>query len=106
VRPKGWGIRPAFIPLGFASGIIPNPDISGLDSSTIKFQYVSLLELVFHYDHQISVEDDLQVMHFVSGIWVSLKKRYKIEVPTEDYMKLATMKSCIDYLGPKFSVSS
>ena len=37
---------------------------------------------------------------------MELKKRYKIEVPTEDYMKLATLKSCIEYLGPKFAFSS
>ena len=30
---------------------------------------------------------------------MELKKRYKIEVPTEDYRKLATMKTCIEYLG-------
>jgi len=36
-------------------------------------------------------------------IVMELKKRYKIEVPTEDYLKLATMKSCIEYLGPKLS---
>jgi len=58
--------RLTFIPLGFASGIIPNPDISGLDSSTIKFQYVSLLELVFHYVQQVSV-------CFASETWDSLK---------------------------------
>jgi hypothetical protein len=34
----------------FASGIVPNSDVSGLDSSTINFQCVSLLEIVSHYD--------------------------------------------------------
>jgi acyl carrier protein len=48
---------------------------------------------------------DLDSMDFLD-IVMELKKRYKIEVPTEDYMKLATMNSCIEYLGPKFSLSS
>jgi purine/pyrimidine-nucleoside phosphorylase len=60
------GIISQFIPLGFASGIIPNPDISRLDNSVYKFQCATLLKFEPHYDHQISV-------HFVSEIWVSLK---------------------------------
>jgi acyl carrier protein len=48
---------------------------------------------------------DLDSMDFLD-IVMELKKRHKIEVPTEDYMNLATMKSCIEYLGPKFSFSS
>ncbi len=45
---------------------------------------------------------DLDSMDFLD-IVMELKKRYKIEVPTEDYPKLATMKSCIEYLAPKFA---
>jgi acyl carrier protein len=45
---------------------------------------------------------DLDSMDFLD-IVMELKKRYKIEVPTEDYLKLATMRSCIEYLGPKLS---
>lgn len=48
---------------------------------------------------------DLDSMDFLD-IVMELKKRYKIEVPTDDYIKLATMNSCIEYLGPKFSLSS
>jgi len=48
---------------------------------------------------------DLDSMDFLD-IVMELKKRYKIEVPTEDYPKLATMNSCIEYLGPKLSFSS
>jgi hypothetical protein len=36
----------------FAFGIIPNPDISGLDNSAIKFQYALLLKFEPHYDLQ------------------------------------------------------
>jgi len=46
---------------------------------------------------------DMDSMDFLDVV-MELKKRYKIEVPTEDYMKLATLKSCIEYLGPKFAV--
>ncbi len=44
---------------------------------------------------------DLDSMDFLD-IVMELKKRHKIEVPQEDYPKLATMKSCVDYLAPKF----
>ncbi len=45
---------------------------------------------------------DLDSMDFLD-IVMELKKRHKIEVPQEDYPKLATMKSCVDYLTPKFN---
>jgi acyl carrier protein len=48
---------------------------------------------------------DLDSMDFLDVV-MELKKRYKIEVPTEDYPRLATLTSCIEYLGPKFSFSS
>lgn len=48
---------------------------------------------------------DLDSMDFLD-IVMELKKRYKIEVPSEDYMKLATIKSCIEYLGPRLSLGS
>lgn len=32
---------------------------------------------------------------------MELKKRYKIEVPAKDYRKLATIRTCIEYLGPR-----
>jgi hypothetical protein len=34
---------------------------------------------------------------------MELKKRHKIEVPQEDYPRLATMDSCVEYLTPKFN---
>jgi acyl carrier protein len=33
-------------------------------------------------------------------IILELRKRYGITVPEEDFPKLATMKGCIEYLGP------
>jgi len=45
---------------------------------------------------------DLDSMDFLD-IVMELKKRHKIEVPQEDYVKLASMKSCVEYLAPKFN---
>lgn len=45
---------------------------------------------------------DLDSMDFLD-IVMELKKRHKIEVPQEDYPRLATMQSCVEYLGPKFN---
>jgi acyl carrier protein len=44
---------------------------------------------------------DLDSMDFLD-IVMELKKKYKIEVPQEDFPKLATLSSCVDYLTPKF----
>ena len=45
---------------------------------------------------------DLDSMDFLD-IVMELKKRHKIEVPQEDYPRLASMASCVEYLGPKFN---
>jgi acyl carrier protein len=45
---------------------------------------------------------DLDSMDFLD-IVMELKKRHKIEVPQEDYTKLASMQSCVEYLAPKFN---
>ncbi len=45
---------------------------------------------------------DLDSMDFLD-IVMELRKRYKIEVPKEDYPKLATLDSCVEYLSPKFA---
>lgn len=36
-------------------------------------------------------------------IVMELRKRYKIEVPKEDYPLLATLDGCVEYLGPKLT---
>jgi acyl carrier protein len=46
---------------------------------------------------------DLDSMDFLD-IVMELKKRHKIEVPQEDYPRLASMSSCVEYLAPKFNV--
>ena len=35
-------------------------------------------------------------------IVMELRKRYRIEVPKEDYPRLATLNSCVSYLVPHF----
>ena len=45
---------------------------------------------------------DLDSMDFLD-IVMELRKRYGIQVPEEDYMELATLQGCADYLGPKLS---
>lgn len=43
---------------------------------------------------------DMDSMDFLD-IVMELRKRYKIEVPKEDYPRLATLDSCVEYLAPK-----
>ena len=45
---------------------------------------------------------DLDSMDFLD-IVMELRKRHKVEVPSEDYPKLATLDSCVEYLSPKFA---
>lgn len=46
---------------------------------------------------------DLDSMDFLD-IVMELRKRHKVEVPSEDYPRLATLDSCVEYLTPKFAV--
>lgn len=50
---------------------------------------------------QLRDQLDLDSMDFLD-IVMELKKRHKIIVPQEDYPKLATLDSCVEYLAPKF----
>ncbi len=43
---------------------------------------------------------DMDSMDFLD-IVMELRKRYKIEVPKEEYTELASLDSCAAYLGPK-----
>ena len=45
---------------------------------------------------------DLDSMDFLD-IVMELRKQHGIEVPEEDYPKLAWLDSCADYLTPKFN---
>ena len=43
---------------------------------------------------------ELDSMDFLD-IVMELRKRYKVEVPKEDYIQLESLDSCAKYLGPK-----
>lgn len=48
---------------------------------------------------------ELDSMDFLD-IVMELRKRHGIEVPEADYMQLASLDSCADYLTPKFVTKS
>lgn len=70
--------------INIIADIALDDDVSGIDDG------VSLREQL-----------DLDSMDFLD-IVMELKKRHKVEVPQEDYPRLATMNSCVEYLAPKF----
>ncbi len=47
---------------------------------------------------------DLDSMDFLD-IVMELRKQHGIEVPEADYMELATLDSCANYLTPKFNAA-
>ena len=74
-----------------------------------------LKKVVFEVIREISPEADpstldptkrireqlaLDSMDFLDII-LELRKRYKIQIPEKDYMQLATLNGCLDYLEPK-----
>jgi acyl carrier protein len=52
----------------------------------------------------VRLRDQLQLdsMDFLD-IVMELRKRHGIEVPEKDYMQLASLDSCAEYLTPKFN---
>lgn len=72
------------IVIDIISDIAPDEDVTSLDDKK------SLREQL-----------DLDSMDFLD-IVMELRKRHKVEVPQEDYPKLATLESCVAYLSPKF----
>ena len=65
------------------NGILPEGDSSGVDP-----------------DKRLRDQLELDSMDFLD-IVMELRKRYGIEIPEEDYPKLATLNSCVDYLEPR-----
>lgn len=53
-------------------------------------------------DKRLRDQLDLDSMDFLD-IVMELRKQYSVEVPEDDYPKLATLTSCIEYLGPKMA---
>jgi acyl carrier protein len=75
------------IVIDIISDIAPDEDVSSLDDAK------SLREQL-----------DLDSMDFLD-IVMELRKRHKVEVPQEDYPKLASLESCVAYLSPKFAAT-
>jgi acyl carrier protein len=76
------------IVIDIISDIAPDEDVTNLDDKK------SLREQL-----------DLDSMDFLD-IVMELRKRHKIEVPQEDYPQLASLESCVAYLGPKFAAAN
>lgn len=73
------------IVIDIINDIAPDEDTSGLDDAK------SLREQL-----------DLDSMDFLD-IVMELRKRHKVEVPQEDYPRLASLASCVEYLSPKLA---
>lgn len=65
------------------SEIVPDEDLNSMDDNLV-----------------IRDQIELDSMDFLD-IVLELRKRYKADVPEEDYPKLATINSCVEYLEPK-----
>jgi acyl carrier protein len=65
------------------STIAPDEDVSSLKT-----------------DLRLREQIELDSMDFLD-IVMELRKRYGVQVPEPDYMQLATLQGCVDYLGPK-----
>lgn len=70
---------------------------------------VDIIEIIAPDADLSNIKDDVRLrdqleldsMDFLD-IVMELRKRYKIEVPKEEYQELASLDSCVAYLGPKF----
>ena len=71
--------------LGIISMVAPDADLSDLKG-----------------DVRLRDQLDLDSMDFLD-IVMELRKRYKVEVPKEDYPRLATLDSCVEFLSPKLA---
>ena len=73
--------------LDILENIAPDEDLEGLVDD-VKF--VDQLEL-----------DSMDFLDIV----MELRKRYKLQIPEEEYPELATLTSCVNYLEPKLKDS-
>ena len=73
----------------------------------------ALLEIILEIDDELDVDGldedkplrdqlDLDSMDFLD-IVMALRKRYQIRIPEEDYPRLATIASSVEYLLPRLS---
>ncbi|MEX0714301.1 MAG: acyl carrier protein [Pirellulales bacterium] len=54
-----------------------------------------------HLDHDVSFREQLELdsMDFLD-IVMELRKRYRVQIPEDDYLELRSMNSTVAYLGP------
>jgi acyl carrier protein len=69
--------------LGIIADIAPDEDLSNVKP-----------------DVRLRDQLDLDSMDFLDII-MELRKRHRVEVPEEDYMRLSTLNGCVEYLRPK-----
>ena len=69
--------------LDIIQDVAPDEDVASLDDSK-----------------NLREQLDLDSMDFLD-IVMELRKRYKVEVPEEDYMQLASLESTVKYLEPR-----
>ncbi|MDH3328574.1 MAG: acyl carrier protein [Desulfobulbaceae bacterium] len=53
-------------------------------------------------DEPLRDQLDLDSMDFLD-IVMELRKRYKLQIPEEEYPELSTLSSCVNYLEPKLN---
>lgn len=68
--------------LDILEGIAPDEDLSGLED-----------------DVPLREQLELDSMDFLD-IVMELRKRYRVQIPEDDYLELATMNSTVNYLTP------
>jgi acyl carrier protein len=68
--------------LDILEGIAPDEDLSGLKD-----------------DVPLREQLELDSMDFLD-IVMELRKRYRVQIPEDDYLHLATMNSTVEYLSP------
>lgn len=71
--------------LDILSDITPDEDLSGLKD-----------EIAFRDQLELDSMDFLDIV-------MELRKRYRVQVPEEDYVQLASMSSTVSYLTPKMT---
>ncbi len=82
-----------------------------MDYQEVRERVMGIISIVAPDADLSDVKDDLKLrdqlgidsMDFLD-IVMELRKGYKIEVPKEDYPKLATLRGCVEYLIPKFNI--
>lgn len=81
-----------------------------LQPAEVRTKVLAIIEDVALDDDVSQIKDDLALrdqldldsMDFLD-IVMELKKRHQIDVPKEDYQRLESMNSCVEYLTPKFN---